>query len=114
MALANTIYLTLAGETGFRELSLLCLSKARYLHDRLAAIPGVRRPFDAPFYREFVLEYPVEAGLLVDRLAAEGYLAGVPVPEVGPGALLTAVTEKRTRRGMDAFAAAVARACGEV
>ena len=112
MALANTVYLSLAGESGFREISLQCHSKAVYLEGRLAGIGGVRRVFTAPFYREFVLEYPVDAEELVLEAAEKGYLAGVPVPSLGKGALLTAVTEKRTRAEMDGLAGVLAGICG--
>ena len=114
MALANTIYLSLAGESGFREISLQCLSKASYLEGILSALPGVRRPFAAPFYREFVLEYPVEAAAIVREAARHGYLAGVPVPSLGPRALLTSVTEKRTKAEMDGLRDAIAGICREV
>ncbi len=114
MALANTVYLSLAGESGFREISLQCLSKAAYLEDALTGIPGVRKVFGAPSFREFVLEYPVDAGLIVRKAADKGYLAGVPVPALGAGALLTAVTEKRTRAEMDGLRDTIARICGGV
>ncbi len=112
MALATTVHLSLAGEAGFSAIAHQCLSKARYLHDRLAALPGVRKVFEAPFFREFVLDYSCGAGRVLDAAASAGYLAGVPVPSLGPGALLTAVTEKRTRAEMDGLVDAAASAAG--
>jgi hypothetical protein len=65
--------------------------------------------------REFAVRAPVEGAVLVERLAEEGYLAGVPL---GPGleasgcdgGLLVAVTERRTRHEIDGFAAAFEKA----
>jgi glycine dehydrogenase subunit 1 len=114
MALATTIYLSLAGEGGLRDVASRCLSGAHYLEERLRAIPGVKPVFDAPFFREFLLQYPIPAEAIVGRMASRGYLAGLPVPEIGPGALLTTVTEKRTRAEIDGFADAMAAVVGEV
>jgi len=114
MALASTVYLTLAGEEGFREVALRCFANSHYLEEKLLAVPGVKRMFEGPFFREFLLEYPVPAVALRDRLAEKGFLGGLPVPGLREGAMLSTATEKRTREEMDAFAAAVASACGEV
>jgi hypothetical protein len=52
--------------------------------------------------------------MVVDRMAEEGYLAGVPVgladgrvTDRGSDGLLVAVTERRTRAQIDGFAAAL-------
>jgi glycine cleavage system protein P-like pyridoxal-binding family len=39
-------------------------------------------------------------------MAEEGFLAGVPLPQDLGGGLLVAVTERRTREEIDAYAAA--------
>jgi glycine dehydrogenase subunit 1 len=114
MALATTVYLTLAGEEGFREVARRCFAGSHYLEQKLLAVPGVKRIFDKPFFREFVLEFPVQAEKLRNRLAAKGFLAGLPVPELREGALLLTVTEKRTRAEMDSLAEAVSAECREV
>jgi glycine dehydrogenase subunit 1 len=114
MALATTVYLTLAGEEGFRGVALRCFAGSHYLEEKLLAIRGVKRVFETPFFREFVLEFPVPSEQLRDSLAGRGFLAGLPLPGLREGALLLTVTEKRTRAEMDAFAAAVASVCGEV
>lgn len=114
MALASTVYMTLAGEEGLREVASRCFSNSHYLEGRLLGIPGVSRIFSTPFFREFVLEFPVPAEALRDRLTGAGFLAGVPLPDLRPGAMLLTATEKRTRVEMDGLAAAVASACAEV
>ncbi len=113
MALANAVYLSLAGEEGFREIGAQCWHKAHYLESALAAA-GAERVFDAPFFREFVLRLPADAEAVEDRLLARGFLPGLPIPGLGRGAMLFAVTEKRTREEMDDFVRAVGEACREV
>jgi glycine dehydrogenase subunit 1 len=57
--------------------------------------------------REFALRLPVDSAMAVERLADEGFLAGVPLdPSYAGGhsdGLLVAVTERRTRAEIDAF-----------
>ena len=57
--------------------------------------------------REFALRLPVAADVVVERMAEEGFLAGVPLgDEYGAGGLLVAVTERRTRAQIDRYVAA--------
>jgi glycine dehydrogenase subunit 1 len=113
MALANAVYLSLTGETGFREIGLQCWHKAHYLHNRLLEIPGASRVFEAEFFREFAIDLPVPAALAEEKLMDRGYLAGLPIPGLGEGAMLFAVTEKRTRDEIDGFAEAIGEICRE-
>ena len=108
MALANVIYLSLAGEEGFSEVSRQCYHKTHYLHQKLMDIKGVTGIFDAPFFREFVVNLPVSAEDAERALAEKGYLAGLPIPGLGDGAMLLTVTEKRTREEIDGFVCALA------
>ncbi|MFO7627137.1 MAG: hypothetical protein R6V62_07760, partial [Candidatus Fermentibacteraceae bacterium] len=113
MALANAVYLSLTGETGFSEIARQCYHKAHYLEAGLVKA-GARRIFSAPFVREFALRLPGDAFEIEARLVSAGFLPGLPVPGLGNDAMLFAVTEKRTREEMDAFIGAVSKACGEV
>jgi glycine dehydrogenase subunit 1 len=116
-ALAALVHLTWLGRDGLAELGLLCARKARYLRGRLLEAPGVSAVTDGPVVREFALRLPVPAAQLVERLVPAGFLAGVPaglvagrLPATAAEAaalddvLLVAVTEKRTRAELDAFA----------
>lgn len=112
MALANTVYLSLMGEEGFREVSSQCYHRSHYLESRLLEIDGVRRVFGpTPFFREFVLSFPVSAGEIRDRMLDEGILAGVPVPELGEGAMLITATEKIGREQLDRYAGLASSIC---
>ncbi|MBN2588031.1 MAG: glycine dehydrogenase, partial [Candidatus Fermentibacteraceae bacterium] len=104
MALANTVYLSLMGEEGFREVSSQCYHRSHYLEEGLMEIPGVSRMFgDTPFFREFVLSFPVPAEELRGRMLDEGILAGVLLPELGEGAMLITATEKINRSQLDDY-----------
>ncbi len=109
MAIAATVYLAWLGPVGLRELGERCAAKARYAAERLASIDGVSllHP-EAPFFKEFALRLPRSAAEVRDRLVDRGILAGVPLAQAGEDVLLVAVTERRTREQIDAYADALA------
>ena len=119
MAVTAAIQLGWLGTSGLAEVALRCARGARYCRDALLAIDGVE-PLTGgtPVLREFALRLPVPAAVVVSRLAAEGYLAGIAldqlVGEEGDGSLdaeaaehglLVAVTERRTRAEIDGLVA---------
>ena len=55
MALAATIYLSLLGKYGLRQVSELCYHKAHYAAQQLSKLPGFGLWSQAPFFHEFVL-----------------------------------------------------------
>jgi len=116
-ALAALVHLSWLGKQGLPELAELCARKAAYLRARLLEVPGVDAFTAGPVFREFAVRLPGSAAELVEALAPQGFLAGVPAGRFAAefdagadldGVLLIAVTEKRTRAEMDAFVAAVA------
>ena len=109
IAVACMIQLSWLGTAGLREMALRCARGTRYTREALTAIPGVELVADAPTLREFALRLPVPAETVIERMADEGFLAGVAVGveggEVkmsGPD-LLVAVTERRTRAEIDSY-----------
>ncbi len=110
-ALAALVYVSWLGKQGLPELGLLCARKADYLRARLLEIPGVAPYTAGPIVREFALRLPRPAAGVIAALAERGYLAGVDAGRFYAGlddVLVLAVTERRTRAEMDAFAAALA------
>lgn len=117
-ALATAITLSWLGPSGLKELGESCLARATYARERLVDVAGATPAFDAPHFKEFCVRLPADPVRVCERVAADGFLAGVPVSALMPGrglddALLVAVTEKRTRAEIDAFAESMARACKE-
>jgi len=103
-----TVWMTLLGPDGLREVARQCTQKAHYLAGLLNSVPGVGLSFpDTPFFNEFTLSLPLEAGGVLRRLADNGWLGGIDLNRFGegaPGDLLISVTESRTRKEIDAFA----------
>ncbi|MBI3911694.1 MAG: aminomethyl-transferring glycine dehydrogenase subunit GcvPA [Armatimonadetes bacterium] len=110
MMLAATVYLSVMGRQGLREVATQCLRKAHYAAERIAALPGYRLAFGAPFFKEFVVRCPRPAAEIVAALAERGILAGYDLGRDFPNLadhLLIAVTEQRTREEIDCLAEAL-------
>ena len=110
IAICFAIHLGWLGTAGLRELALRCARGTRYGREALIAIDGVEPLSTAPVVREFAIRTPVAADVVIDRMAEEGYLAGIALgPETGADgrSLLVSVTERRTKDEIDAYAAAM-------
>lgn len=105
-ALHATVYASLMGPEGLREVAELSISKAHYLADRLREAGFELRYPDAPFLWEFAVETP-DVERANRALLENGMVGGL---DLGDGAMLVAVTEKRTREELDAFVEVVANA----
>ncbi len=106
IAVACAIQLSWLGTGGLRELALRCARGTRYTRHALLGIDGVAPLVGAPTLREFAVRTPVPAATVVERMADEGFLAGVALSDEFGGGLLVAVTERRTRAEIDQYAAA--------
>jgi glycine dehydrogenase subunit 1 len=110
IAVCCAIQMGWLGSDGLREMALRCARGARYTHDALVALDGVTPMTTGPFLREFAVRLPREPEMVVERMAEEGYLAGIPVDGGRDGGLLVAVTEKRTRDEIDGYVSAMEKA----
>ena len=105
-ALAFTIHMSLLGEKGLRQLAALNHSKARQLAAALGAVPGVEI-LTPRFFNEFAIRLPVAAAPVVEALAGQGVIAGVPFSRLAGGmdnVLLVAATETTTTSDIETFA----------
>ena len=110
-ALAFTIHLSLLGETGLRRLARVNHASAVLLAEALARVANVEMLNDA-FFNEFTLRVTGDAAEIVEKMAARGVLAGVPVSRLLPrlgldDLLLVASTETNTAEDRAAFVAAL-------
>jgi glycine dehydrogenase subunit 1 len=110
-ALAFTIHLTLLGEAGLKRLARINHANAVDLANRLDGVRGVE-VLNTNFFNEFTIRVDGDAAALVERLAADGILAGVPVSRLWPGEglddlLLVASSEVNTDADRAVFAAAL-------
>ncbi len=104
MALANTIYLTVMGKQGLREVAEQCLSKSHYAYAELIRTGQFEPAFTAPFFKEFTLKSKPNVKDLNRKLLSHGILGGFDVSSEYPELLdhyLVAVTEKRTKAQID-------------
>jgi glycine dehydrogenase subunit 1 len=111
-ALAFAIHLALLGEAGFTRLAELNHGQAVILAERLATVPGVTILNDS-FFNELTLHLSRPAAPVVEALAQQGVLAGVPASRFWPKRtdmaelLIVAATETNTEEDIDRFAKAL-------
>ena len=110
-ALAFTIHMSLLGEVGLRKLAMINHAKARDLRDGLMGVPGVEILTER-FFNEIAIRVPTNAAALVETLAGQGILAGVPVSRLSPkggmdDVLLLCATETTTSSDIAALVAAL-------
>jgi glycine dehydrogenase subunit 1 len=110
VAMMVTIFLTVYGKQGLRELGEHNLAKADYLKSVLGADAKVL--FEgAPRFHEFVVDLPAGAEETNAALLENKIIGGLPLakwyPELGPNASLWCATELTTRKQMDAAADAL-------
>ena len=113
MAVTAAIQLGWLGTGGLAEMARRCAQATRYTRDALLALDRVEAYADAPVVREFAIRLPIEASVVVERMADAGFLAGIPLGDQfdsGDHALLVAVTERRTRDEIDAYVTTLAKA----
>ncbi len=107
IAVCCAVQLAWLGTTGLREMALRCARGTRYAREAVLGLDGVEPLVASPVFREFAVSLPVPAEVAVERMADEGFLAGIALGEEYGGGLLVAVTERRTREEIDAYAAAL-------
>lgn len=98
MALYATIYLSLMGEKGLKEVNILSCDGAHYLYDKLIASGKFHPVFEKPFLKEFVVKTDLDIKKINKHLREHGIMGGV---EIGDGLVEFAVTEKRTKEEID-------------
>lgn len=103
-ALMATIYLTILGKEGLKELANLCIQKSHYAYRELLKTGKFKEVFTAPFFKEFVVQSDESVNLLNDKLFKDKIIGGYSLEkdyeEINNGWLL-AVTEKRSKDEID-------------
>jgi len=115
-ALAAGVHLAAVGREGLKATATACVAKAHYLRDRLIDSGRFFAYGSAHYGYEFVLLYDGDAAAMQAEMLERGFLAGVRPASLQPDApdgiaqadwdrmVLFAVTEKRGRAELDAFA----------
>ena len=98
MALYATIYISLMGEKGLKEVNKLSCDGAHYLYNKLIETGKFQPVYDKPFLKEFVVKTDLDMEKVNDHLRKNGIMGGVLL---GDGRVEFAVTEKRTKEEID-------------
>ena len=114
MALAATVWLEVVGGSGLRELASSCLARTEELRRRITAVgdPWKLVYPTSPTFNEFLLVGPAGGAELVEKLASEGVLAGVPTTGWSgswPDGILVAVTERNSASDLEVLVGALER-----
>lgn len=119
-ALAAGVHIAALGREGLVATATACVAKAHYLHDSLERTGRFRRLGDGAFGYEFALIWDGDPARMQASMLDRGFIAGVRPSTLCAAApegmdqtdwdrtILFAVTERRTRAELDAFAEEVA------
>jgi glycine dehydrogenase subunit 1 len=105
MMLAATVYSSLLGKSGLRQVAESCYHKAHYAADKLGKLKGYKLLWpDTPFFHEFAIQGPLPASELNLRLLERGIIGGYDLSQDYPplkNASLLAVTEVNSKEEID-------------
>ena len=97
MALYATIYMSIMGKEGMKEVAQTSYDAAHYLCEQLTATEKAKLVYDKPFFNEFLVQMKGRDAFF-DKAVRNGILPGIKVDD---DRLLIAVTEKRTKEEID-------------
>ena len=107
VAMMVTIFLTVYGKQGLRELAEQNLAKAAYLKSQLKAA-GAEPLFSDPSFNEFTVALPSSSAAINDKLLGKQIIGGLALakwyPELGENATLWCATELTAKAQIDAAA----------
>ncbi len=114
MALAATVYLSLLGKHGLRQVAELCYHKSHYAASQIDALDGYTVDRSKPFFKEFVITCPMPVNEINRYLIEEwGIVGGCDLSNDYPARenqMLVCVTENNTVEEIEALAVALLEA----
>ena len=109
-ATAATVYLSLFGKEGMKELASQNYNKAHYAYEKLMETGMFEDPWKKPFFKEFTLKYRGDINKLTESLKENKILGGFDPKteyEALDNRLIIAVTEKRSKEEIDRLCSVV-------
>jgi len=109
-ALIATMYLSLMGKTGLRDVAALNLERSREAATAVSSIDGIDLKFSAPFFNEFVIDVHQDTAPVLAALKTRGILGGVDLGRFYPEyatCIVMAATELTTTADIAALAASL-------
>ena len=107
IALMSTVYVAAQGRRGLRHVAELCYHKAHYAASLIEKIPGYSLPLQNTFFREFVVQCPIEPAEINRRLFERKIIGGLDVSDQIPNGMLFCCTEVNTREEIKNLAGAL-------
>ena len=107
IALMSTVYVAAQGRRGLRHVAELCYHKAHYAASLIEKIPGYSLPLQNTFFREFVVQCPIEPAEINRRLFERKIIGGLDVSDQIPNGMLFCCTEVNTREEIENLAGAL-------
>lgn len=110
MALAASIYLTVLGKHGLRQVAELCYHKAHYAADQINGLANYSVDTSQPFFHEFAVTCPKPVEEINAGLFERGIVGGYDLARDYSGRanqMLIAVTEMNSREQIDALVTAL-------
>lgn len=104
MALAATIYISLVGKEGLKEVAGLCYDKGHYAAQEISKIDGYSLWTETPFFHEFAVECPKPAAEINKHLLKNGIIGGYDLGQDYDGMenyILLAFTEMNSKEEID-------------
>ena len=100
MALFVTMYCSLMGKQGLKEVAELSYAGAHYMCEKLLETGEFHLVYDKPFFNEFVVRFDGDVDKMQEFWLMNGVFAGIKMAD---DQIMFAVTEKRTKEEIDHF-----------
>ncbi|HKL61199.1 MAG TPA: aminomethyl-transferring glycine dehydrogenase subunit GcvPA [Acholeplasma sp.] len=110
MALWATVYLSLMGKEGIKEVNQTCFKNSHYLEEKLIETGLFEQVFKGFYIKEFVLKTNVDLDGLESFLLKRGYLSGLKIDQ---NLVSFSSTEQRTKKEIDEFVGLIVRYSNE-
>jgi len=114
MALAASVYLSLLGQNGLRQVAELCYHKAHYAAEKINRLHGFSLAAQGDFFHEFVVKCPKKVEEINDHLLEHSILGGYDLGKDYPNLennMLIAVTEMNRKEEIDTFCEVLEEVC---
>jgi glycine dehydrogenase subunit 1 len=103
---ASTIYMSLMGPEGLRQVAIACHQHLQYLKEKLLMMDGIHAVFNSPVFHELVVQLPMSVDTVLLELAKNKIQGGFDVSQNYPdltNCLLVCTTETKTLEDIDLF-----------
>jgi len=104
IALMSTVYCSLLGKFGIREVALQNVAKAQYALSEVQKVSSLKNLFEGPRFNEFVVQLPYSYDQISSKVLSAGIIPGLLLERYYPelkNCLLISVTETKKKDSID-------------